>query len=144
MLAALIDQKSQVLSRLLSLAQRQMDLVSQGEVTQLLGLLAAKQQLLNSLQDVERRLSPFRNQDPESRRWRSPGDRRRARDSAERCEALLRDIVLLEKQCESELVRHRDATADQLQGVHTVAQASQAYSALSSYRGDQLDVSSES
>lgn len=144
LLAALIDRKAEILARLLSLARRQRDAVGQAEVAQLLGVLAAKQQWLNGLQDVERQLAPFRHQDPERRRWRSPEDRRRARESAERCEALLREIVLLERECESELIRRRDAAARRLQGIHAGAQAGQAYSAIPLPRGGQLDVSSES
>ena len=43
-------------------------------MTDLLKLLAAKQTVLDQLQQVERQLDPFRDEDPEARVWRSPAD----------------------------------------------------------------------
>ena len=53
------------------MGKRQMEFVADGEMTQLLDVLAAKQRVLGNLQRVERGLDPFRGQDPETRVWRS-------------------------------------------------------------------------
>ena len=45
-------------------------------MTQLLDLLAAKQQMLNDLQRIERGLDPFRSQDPDLRQWPNPESRK--------------------------------------------------------------------
>jgi hypothetical protein len=143
LLAELIGQKQQVLEQLRELARRQTDLVGEGDMTKLLSVLAAKQSRLNELQAVERRLDPFRHQEPDSRQWPSPDDRQRARQAAERCEALLSEIVLLEKHSQSDLIRRRDEAAARLQGTHSAAVARSAYVASPPLASGQLDLSSE-
>jgi len=141
-LANLIDDKYGVLTQLRQLARRQVDIIHQGDTSQLLNLLAVKQTVLTQLQNIEKQLDPFRSQDPDRRQWKSPPHRQRARDAATRCESLLNEIMLLERQCESELVRQRDDVAEQLQGLHVVAQAANAYAQpMPAHR--QLDLSSE-
>lgn len=143
LLAKLIDRKRHVLSQLSQLTIRQLTTVRQGDMSHLLGLLAAKKHSLNELQAVERELDPFRHQDPDSRRWQSPAHRERAREVAEQCETLLQGIMRLEKQSETELVHRRDSVASRLQGVHGASQATKAYATHRPRHGDQLDISSE-
>jgi flagellar biosynthesis/type III secretory pathway chaperone len=141
-LAELISDRHEVLVQLRELSRRQLDLIGEGDVDRLLVLLSAKQTLLGRLQKVDRRLDPFRRQDPESRRWRSPADRERTRQMAERCETLLGEIVLVEKQGESDLIRRRDEAATQLEGVHHASQARQAYGEAAD-AGGRLDLTSD-
>ena len=141
-LASLIDKKYEVLSLLRQLARAQVDVVRDGDTTRLMKLLATKQTLLNQLQSVERQLDPFRSQDPVSRQWRSPEHRQQTRDMATRCESLLNEIMLVEKQCEGELVVRRDAAATRLQGFHSVTQAADAYTSNGPIHS-QLDLSSD-
>jgi hypothetical protein len=143
LLAELITRKHVVLSQLHQLSQRQLDIVATGDMTQLLAILAAKQKLLNALQEVERKLDPFRAQNPEGRNWRSPELRQKIRRTAEASEALLKQIMELEQQSESQLVSRRDTTAQRLQGTHGAWQASQAYAGCQQPRQGQLDLSSE-
>jgi len=141
-LAGLIDNKYEVLSLLRQLARAQVIVVRDGDMTRLMKLLATKQDLLNQLRNVERHIDPFRSQDPESRQWRSPQRRQQVRDMTTRCESLLNEIMLVEKQCEGELVVRRDAAATRLQGIHSVTQATDAYlSSGPTY--SQLDLSSD-
>ena len=142
-LASLIERKHQALLRLQGLAERQLRTVGEGDLGPLLGLLAAKQQVLNDLQAVESALVPFRQQDPESRRWRSPGERERVRSLAEQCELVLRDIVQLEARSEQELAQRRDTAAARLQGTHNALLARRAYVGSLAKSGGQLDVSSD-
>jgi len=141
-LASLIDNKYEVLSLLRQLARAQVDVVRDGDMTRLMKLLATKRVLLNQLQNVERQIDPFRSQDPESRQWRSPQRRQQARDMTTRCESLLNEIMLVEKQCEGELVVRRDAAATRLQGIHSLTQATDAYLS-NGPRHSQLDLSSD-
>lgn len=142
-LAELIDRKHEVLRQLLLLAQRQHEVVSQGEMGRLLSVLASKQRMLHALQSVEAELSPFRQQDPESRLWRTAGQRQRVRGVVEQCEAMLGEIVRLETHCEREMVRRRDAAAARLQGTHRAVQAAQSYADVEVCHRNSLDVSSE-
>lgn len=141
-LAQLIAAKHDVLTQVRQLARRQVELVEEGDVGKLLGLLAAKQGLMLQLQDLERELDPFRRQDPDSRRWPSAEDRQRTRELATRCESLLSEIMVMEKNCETNMIQRRDAAASRLAGVGRAAEAAQAYSDGEVIH--RLDVSSES
>ncbi len=143
-LAELIHGKLSVLTQLRELARQQLDLVDKGDMSRLLSLLAAKQALLNELGRVERDLDPFRDEDPVAREWKSADERQRCRQTAEQCNLLLKEIVLLETQGESELTHRRDDVAARLQGVHQAAQAHNAYTAVPAAVHGPFDVSSES
>jgi hypothetical protein len=143
LLAELIDAKRDVLEQLRQLARRQSDLIAGGDLAALMTILAAKETLLRRLLNLEKQLDPFRPEDPESRRWRSPELRRRCRQSAERCEALLAELMLLEKQGETELQRRRDETAARLDGAHAAMEARRAYVAPPHVSPASLDLSSE-
>jgi flagellar biosynthesis/type III secretory pathway chaperone len=142
-LADLIGKKLAILEQLRDLSRRQSDLIEDSDVQRLLSVLSAKQTLLNELQRLQRQLEPFRQQDPESRRWRSPQDRQRCRQLAERCEALLGEIMLVEKQSESEMVRRRDAAVARLEETHSSAEATRAYIGSTPTVRRSLDLSSE-
>ncbi|MFV1963939.1 MAG: hypothetical protein ACC628_00840 [Pirellulaceae bacterium] len=139
----LIDQKKAVLSQVLQLARRQVEFIQSGDMGHLLGLLAVKQKLLQQLRDIEQQLDPFRSQDPEQRKWQSPDARQQTQQAAQQCEALLADIMQLEKQCESDLIHRRDAAGERLLGVHSATQAKEAYASTSSRHRGHLDLTSE-
>jgi len=110
-LAELIRAKRACLAALRDLGRKQLELIGAGNMTGLLDLLAAKQPAVGRLQQIEQALEPFRGQDPESRRWPSPEDRRLAAGEAAECESLLAEILSQEKCAEAELLRRRDETA---------------------------------
>ncbi len=141
LLAELINQKHDVLVQMRDLSRQQSELIGRGEISQLLAVLSAKQTLLIQLQKLEKQLTPFRDQDPESRQWRSVQDRQRCRQVAERCETLLKEIMLVERQSETDLTYRRDQAAERLQGVHGAAQARRAYAGATSPVRSRLDVS---
>lgn len=145
-LAALIDAKHSILVQLRQQSRRQLELIDQGDMSNLLVLLSSKQNLLGQLQKIEKAIDPYRNQEPESRRWETPQLRERTRKLSEQCQALLSEIMVIEKQGESDLVQRRDDAAQQLQGVHSSEQARGAYSrhASQASNGRRLDLSSES
>src|SRR5437660_695254 len=128
-LAALIAAKLQVLELLVRLSRQQMELIDASDMSLLVKLLAAKQTVMNQLQTLERQLEPFRDQDPEQRRWRSAEERRGCQVQAERCNALLIEAMELERQMEVAMLRRQDATAAALAGVQNSADARWAYAA---------------
>lgn len=144
-LAHWISKKLAVLEQLRDLSRRQTDLIADGDIQRLLGLLSAKQALLGELQKIQRHLDPFRRDDPDARHWRSPRDRQLCRQQAERCESLLGEIMLVERQSELEMTRRRDKVVTQLQETHCSAEASRAYMAGGGAvaRHGQLDITSE-
>jgi len=126
-LAAAIARKAELLELLHKLGEAQLALVNAGDMSRLMQVLASKESLLTQLQLVERQLDPFREQDPERRTWPSAEARRRCQDDANRCAALLAQIVSLEKQSEAEMTRRREATAAQLQATYGSREAQGAY-----------------
>jgi hypothetical protein len=141
-LAGLIARKLKCLRELHELAERQRGFVDGGEMTSLLKVLAVKQRLLESLQQIERELSAFRNQDPEARRWRTPADRLRCAEHLKACERLLAEIIEREKQCEHVMVRRRDEVVVQLQGTQMASRARSAYVDLPPLPISQIDLTS--
>lgn len=142
-LAELIAAKRDILEQVRQLSRQQSADVASGELTRLLTILAAKESLLRRLFAVERKLDPYREEDPEARRWRSPEARRRCQQDAERCESLLSEIMLLEKQSESDLRSRRDETAQQLEGLQSAGEARRAYAFPMVPQPSHLDLSSE-
>ncbi len=143
-LTELIGKKLAVLQQLRDLSRRQTDLITDGNTSRLLSVLAAKQTLLAELQKIQKRLNPFRNQDPETRHWRSREDRLQCRQLSERCETLLGEIMLVERQSESELLQRRNAAVARLQGSHSATRATRAYIDSPLPTRQRLDLSSES
>jgi flagellar biosynthesis/type III secretory pathway chaperone len=128
-LAELIRRKHQVLMQLREIGRRQADLVSGGEIAALLKLLAGKQQLIAGLQALERELNPYYAQNPETRVWRSPADRTRCAQMADECNALLEEIVNLEKQGAEQMDIRRIDVAEQLHQAHAANHVRSAYQA---------------
>ena len=142
-LASAIARKAQLLDLLRRLGEAQLSLVVAGDMSRLMQVLGSKDSLLQQLQHVERELDPFRDEDPDQRKWDSPELRQACRQDAERCVALLGEIVSLEKQAEAEMMRRRDATAAQLQGMYGSQEAQGAYIAAPVSLAGSLDLSME-
>jgi flagellar biosynthesis/type III secretory pathway chaperone len=128
-LAALIAQKHEVLTQLRAVGVRQTGLVASGEVAALLKLLAAKQHLITRLQELERELKPYYAGDPDKRVWRSPEERARCAKQASDCNALLEEIVQLEKLGADKMNERKNEVAQQLQQVHAATHVRSAYQA---------------
>ena len=134
-LAELINAKHQVLLKLREVGQRQAELAGQGDVPELLSLLAAKQTLIDGLQQIERELGPFRNDDPDRRVWPDAEARSRCAKQADDCNELLNEILYLEKQSEDAMIARRDQVATQLRQVYSAGQARGAYEAHQPHSG---------
>lgn len=139
----LICAKRECLLELRDMVRRQLELIDKEEMTALLDLLAAKQRVLTRLQRIEAALHPFRNQDPEQRRWRSREDRRRCAEQLQQCETLLAEIINQEKCGEGLLIRRRDAAASRLRQAHFVSRARETYTCQPPGQTNQLDLHSD-
>ncbi|MFO0792354.1 MAG: hypothetical protein U0805_23080 [Pirellulales bacterium] len=128
-LADLIRKKHQVLVQLREIGLRQADLVKGGEIASLLKLLASKQHLIVALQTLEGALKPFYAQNADARVWRSPADRAECAQQASECNAILEQIVVLEKQGAEQMDARRNEVAQQLQQAHAAAHVRNAYQA---------------
>jgi hypothetical protein len=128
-LADLIRRKHDVLMQLCDIGRRQKEIVERGETAALLQLLAAKQNLISVLQQVEHELAPFHREDPDERIWRDAGTRAHCAQQAAECNRLLEEIVELERYSADLMAIRRNDVAAQLQQVYAARQARDAYEA---------------
>ena len=128
-LSELIGKKHQVLLQLRDVGKRQMELVNAGDLSALLTLLGAKQQLIGGLQALEQELTGYYAEDPDRRVWSSPQHRAECARVAAECNALLEEIVGLEKLGTEKMTLRRDEVAEQLQQAHAGNQVRNAYEA---------------
>lgn len=143
LLVDLIACKHECLQGLCALSARQQALIDVGDTTSLLALLAAKQRQIEDLQNLERRLDPFRADDPERRVWSSEAERTRCASLAEQSVRLLAEVLETERRCEESLRRRRDETAEQLSVVHAAGMARGAYLDLGANESASLDLTAE-
>jgi hypothetical protein len=143
-LSELVCVKRECLRQILGLGRRQLELIEDGDLGQLLGLLGEKERLIAELHRWERALDPYRDQDPLARRWRSEADRLRCREVIRDSERMFREILEQEQQSESRLRLRRDEAAARLQGTHVAHQALGAYTSGQRTTHNELDVSSDS
>jgi flagellar biosynthesis/type III secretory pathway chaperone len=128
-LASLIAARRQVLAVLVELARRQLRLVADGQLPSLLSLLATKQSVLRQLETLHRELAPFHADDPDARQWRSPQARAECQRQAQECQALMAQVLELERQAEAALAAQQTATAEALGRLTSLADAQAAYAA---------------
>jgi hypothetical protein len=128
-LANLIDRKHRILVQLRDVGRRQMEFVAGRDTASLIKLLAVKQSLIGGLQAVESELAPYSAEDPDRREWKDAEARATCAGRAADCNAMLREIVSLEKQGVDQLTVHRNEIAEQLQSVHAAADVRHAYQA---------------
>jgi flagellar biosynthesis/type III secretory pathway chaperone len=126
-LARLIDSKLRVLAQLREITLRQAPLIAADDARTLLRVFAAKQKLLEEIQRLDQELEPFRSQDPEERKWRTPELRAKCAAAAERCRQLVEEIKASELRDRSGLIERRDGIARRLEEAHAAAAAREAY-----------------
>lgn len=128
-LAELIAHRHACLSQLHKLGLKQCELVSTGEVGGLLRLLSVKNQLIAALQTIEQQLAPFHAQEPDQRIWSSTAAREQCAKQVAECQALLEEIMQMERDNEQKMTERRDRVASQLQAVQSSGIARRAYQA---------------
>lgn len=125
-LAHLVHQKSILVRELHKLVSKQQEMIRQQEID-LIPLLAVKQRVLETLGEVDRAMDPFRQQDPDSRYWKSTETRLACRQEADLCEDVFRQVLLMENECTLALQQQQQKNKEQLQGSVAAGQANRAY-----------------
>lgn len=128
-LADLITKRRLCLVKLRDLGRKQTELIAAGEMGALLRSLSAKNQWIVAVQAIEKELAPFHAQDPVDRAWPSPTLREQCAEQAAECQALLDEIMQLERENEQQMTQRRDQVAQQLQAAHAAGAARAAYQA---------------
>ncbi len=126
-LADLISKRHGCLVQLHRLGCKQTELIHSGEMSTLMRLLSAKNQLIIAMQAIERELTPFHAQDAATRPWHSPEARHACAQQAEACRELLEAVMQMEQENEQKLTQRRDQISQQLQSVQNSATARRAY-----------------
>lgn len=142
LLLELAGQRRSCLEQLHALGRRQMELIEASDTSHLLNVLAAKQNVLEELRQIERRLDPFRPQQPDERRWRAAELRQRCAEIFASSDRLFAEILEQERLGEQRLRQHRDEMAARLQGAQLASHARGAYTHHPP-QCNRLDVSSE-
>ena len=128
-LADLMVKRRKCLTQLRDLGARQAQLIAAGEMSDLLRLVAAKQQVIVALQGLERQLAPFQEQDPEQRTWESAVARAACAADAEACRQLIGEVMAMEQDGERQMTVRRDEVAGQLRTATSGGRVREAYQA---------------
>jgi hypothetical protein len=128
-LAALMLKRRKCLVQLRDLGLRQARMIAAGEISELLRLAGAKQQLIVALQAIEKQLAPFHEQNPESRVWSSPEARARCAADADVCRTLIDEVMRMEQDGERQMTARRDQVAGQIRAVAVGGRVREAYQA---------------
>lgn len=126
-LARHMRRKRELLAQMLTVGLRQRELIKEGNITDLLRILSAKQQLIDALVVTERELDAYRHDDPAERSWATPEARAACASNANDCQRLYEQIVSLEKEQEAQLADRRDGIAEQLRAVQSAQLVRQSY-----------------
>lgn len=113
-LSELIAKRLAIIERIVELSQKQLEVVRNGEISVLLGLLGLKQKFLGELGNIERELDPFRNEKPEDRVWTEESKRERCEATIKYCEELLAYVMELDALSEREISEKKDRTEERL------------------------------
>lgn len=143
-LAALVDQRWDVLQRLLQMTDRQMQAIDGGRMSELMNLLAEKQQPLTDLNEVSEQLRQAVGDDPDSRHWEGTPGRDRCQRRHRECEQMLQRLLELEAESEKTLASSREAIGRELIQQEDARQAASHYSqSAAPSAGSRLDLSSD-
>ena len=122
----------------------QLDLIEQGDMGRLLGLLAEKSRELDSLKEIDAQLKPYRHGEQISLDWPSQEQQSECRQVLQQSEELIKAIVTQEQQSETRLQSKKNDIASQLKTVQGANVASAAYHQHAPTGASQLDLSSGS
>jgi hypothetical protein len=141
-LADLIAQRLGTLDELVKLARRQRELAQEGSLVGVVEALTAKQPYVDRLLAIEQSLNAYRDDDPETRVWRSEDIRHRTRRMSELSQPLLAETLAIENECERLLTVLKEDVGSQLRASQGVDVARRGYAGKAARRGS-LDLTTE-
>lgn len=144
-LSGLIQQRWEILHRLLEISRKQMHAIESGQMSDLMRILSEKQRPLNDLFAIADQLRVAMDDDPERRHWSTASSRQRCREQQNECEQMHLELLAIEAECESNLSRNRQQVQERLAKVDAGWQAASGYaeSSPSATTGGRLDLSSD-
>ena len=92
---------------------------------------------------LDEQLNSFREQDPETRNWRTPADRQRVSEIAHNSKVLLDELKDFENQSEQRVREKRDEVSAQLQATQQSTHTLDGYASSQPEMISQFDLTSE-
>lgn len=126
-MAALVEQRHDVLSEILRVTERQEAAIEAGLVQQLMAALNEKQTHVDRLRRIQEALKPMAEVPAENRLWTDPAERQRCRDTLRDSETLQAEILAIDQRCERAMIQRRDELFDSLGRTTGAAAAARAY-----------------
>lgn len=144
-LSGLIQQRWEILKRLLEISRKQMLAIESGQMSDLMRILSQKQRPLNDLLTIADQLRVAMDDDPERRHWPCTESRQRCRERQNECEQMHLELLAIEAECESTLSSSRQEVQDRLAKVDAGWQAASGYAERphAASTGGRLDLSSD-
>ena len=126
-LTQILESQVSVLEQMLLISEKQLHIVQLEDMTLLLQLLGRKDKMCEAFKELERQLEPYKNIEPQDRKWESEQERL-ACDAVVRRRRELRDAILeLDRQSETELARQMHDTQKQMRKMDTSGKAAAVY-----------------
>lgn len=125
------------------LSIQQVEVMQSDDVATLLTVLSRKSEILDTLKTLQKELDPYRNQQPEDRRWDSAEGQAACRTTFEEIDRLLEELSQMDNQALDQMTQQRDAMASQIAQFATAEAVQNAYASsfLSSDEDTQSAVS---
>ena len=139
-LVACLEQRLELLEALKALSDVQASVTDEADVNTTLGLLARKQALLDELNEVQQRLLPYLDDDPEQRQWPSHERRLYCQRVAEQGQRLLQATLQNDQHTLDKISSRRDAVAAQLRDGQDSILAQNAYQSDQLLGSSTLDI----
>lgn len=140
LLAKYMQARLDIAQALLALARSQFDSADSEDNNLTVSILSRKQNLLEELDEVQRNLAPYHNDDPEDRVWAAPARRTHCQNIAEQSRTILLETMRLEEATIRQLETRRQAVAAQLQSGSDSVLASNAYQTSTHLDESVLDI----
>lgn len=126
-MVALLEARRQTLQTLLDMTLRQVKLIQQDAVSELMTQLSEKDPHLRRFAQLQEALRPLVEVPSDERDWQDAQQRARCQQIIEESDAMLEQMMTLEQQCEQALMSSRDRLAEQLQQQTGSQRAARAY-----------------
>lgn len=128
-LVALLRQEQSLYARFLDLSRRQLGVIEQGDVSELLSLLGRKQEVLGQVEGVEQQLAPAKRYWEQMRASFSEDQRSLVESLIQAVRRVLEELIALEKQGEESLQAQRRRTLARIEQTDRGSRLGDAYGA---------------
>ena len=128
-LVELLRHEKSLYAKFMELSRRQLGVIEQGDVSELLSLLGRKQELLEQMGGVEQELAPAKRNWGQFRTTLSREQRPTVQTLIDEVRGVLKDLIALEKKGEESLQAQRRQTLEQIKQTERGSQLGKAYGA---------------